>query len=208
MKFKPEEQLKTLWYITWLVIFALGLVLWVVLIFLVDPLIFVICLGIWFIIMIPVLFWIPRAYQALEYSIEEDSVKMKEGVFWKKHVTVPYLKITNVDVTQGPIQRALGIGVIHVQTAGAGGQQGQKSELKINGVKNPDELRDQIFKNIKTYHLNRSRDLEKPVTSADGKAGTVVTMDQDSVDLNSNLLQAILKELSAIRKKLGNSNVS
>jgi len=204
MKFKPEEQLKTLWYITWLIVFALGLVLWVVLIFLVNPIIFIICLGVWFVIMIPVLFWIPKAYQVLEYSIEEDSVKMKEGVFWKKNVTVPYLKITNVDITHGPIQRALGIGVIHVQTAGAGGQQGQKAELKINGIKNLEELRDKILMNIKSYHLNKTVDAEKTLSSNGGVARDHRGTAREDISLNNQILGKILQELSAIRKKLEN----
>jgi len=202
MKFKPEEQLKTLWYITWLIIFVLGLLLWLILIFLVNPFIFIICLGVWFLIMIPVLFWIPKAYQMLEYYIEEDSVKMKEGVFWKKHTTVPYLKITNVDVTQGPIQRALGIGVIHVQTAGAGGQQGQKAELKINGVKNLEELRDKRFRNIKAYHLSRSKDTEKQPATRGNIAGSQESTGGEDIAKNNLILEAILEELSAIRKKL------
>ena len=202
MKLKPEEQLKTLWYINWLIVFVLGLVLWVLLIFLVNPLIFVICLGVWFLVMIPVLFWIPKAYQMLEYSIEEDSAKMKEGVFWKKNVTVPYLKITNVDITHGPIQRALGIGVIHVQTAGAGGQQGQKAELKINGVKDLEELRDKILRNIKDYHSSRSRDIEKPPAQTGGKTGSKESISPGVVSRDSLILNKILQELSAIRKKL------
>lgn len=202
MKFKPEEQLKTLWYITWLIIFVLGLVLWVVLIFIVNPLIFTICLGVWFLILIPIIFWIPKAYKVLEYSIEEDSVKMKEGVFWKKNVTIPYLKITNVDVTQGPLQRALGIGTIHVQTAGAGGQQGQKAELKINGIKNLEELRDEIVDRIKYYHLSRTGDTKKQTLSPEGKDIIQEGTGQESPTFNIKILNEILKELTAIRKKL------
>ncbi len=150
--------------------------------------------------MIPFLFWIPRAYQVLEYSIEEDSIKMKEGVFWKKNVTIPYLKITNVDITQGPVQRALGIGVIHVQTAGAGGQQGQKAELKINGIKNLDELRDMILEKIKNYHSSKYKE---PLRS-----GEVAKSGEESIMSNNRILSSILKELSAIRQKLEDKTFS
>lgn len=203
MKFKPESQLKTLWYIIWMIAFVLGLIVWLFCIFVINPFIFSICLAVFLVIMILVLFWIPRAYRVLEYSLEDDSVKMQEGVVWKKNITVPYLKITNVDITQGPIQRALGIGVIHVQTAGAGGQQGQKAELKINGVKNLDELRDKILENIKTYHLNKTLEIEKPLI----KSGDKVLQKED-IDANTRLLGEILEELSSIRKRIEDKGIS
>ncbi|MFQ5917784.1 MAG: PH domain-containing protein [Candidatus Binatia bacterium] len=71
--------------------------------------------------MVPILLWIPAFYKSLEYIIDSDSVKIRKGVFWRKRVAVPYQKITNVDITQGPVQRMFNIGTIHVQTAGAGG---------------------------------------------------------------------------------------
>jgi len=118
---KPEKEQKTLWIIDWIVPSVLGLVLWIVLLFLVDKLIFGICLALWLVLMFAILLWIPAFYRSLEYVVDSDSVRMKKGVFWRKRVAVPYPKITNVDVTQGPIQRMFSIGTIHVQTAGAGG---------------------------------------------------------------------------------------
>jgi membrane protein YdbS with pleckstrin-like domain len=203
MEFRPESQLKTFWYIIWMIAFVLGLVVWLFCIFFINPFIFSICLAVFIVIMILVIFWIPRAYRVLKYSLEDDSVKMQEGVVWKKNITVPYLKITNVDITQGPIQRALGIGVIHVQTAGAGGQQGQKAELKINGVKNLDELRDKILENIKVYHSNKTLEIEKPLF----RSGDKVLQKKD-IDVNTRLLGEILEQLSLIRKQISNKDIS
>jgi uncharacterized protein len=91
-------------------------------IFFADKLIIGICFACWILAFIPVLFWIPKAYRILEYFIDDDSIKMQAGVVWKKNVTVPYEKITNIDVTSGPVQRKFNVGTIHVQTAGYGGQ--------------------------------------------------------------------------------------
>jgi len=148
IKLKPEKEQKTLWIITWVVSFVLGMILWVILSVLVNLLIFGITILAWLIIMIPIIFWIPAAFRALEYYIDDEGVKMKGGVVWKKHVTVPYLKITNIDITQGPLQRYYNIGTIHVQTAGSAGKQGEKAELKLRGVRDLNGIRDMIIKNI------------------------------------------------------------
>jgi membrane protein YdbS with pleckstrin-like domain len=156
IRLKPEKELKTLWTITWVVSLILGICFWMVLVLIIDLWIVIISVSIWIAIMIPIIIWIPAAFRALEYYIDDEGVKMKGGVVWKKYVTVPYLKITNVDVIQGPMQRYYNIGTIHVQTAGAGGKQGEKAELKINGIRELEKVRKLIIGRIKnsSYYLS------------------------------------------------------
>jgi hypothetical protein len=194
MKIKPEPQLKTLWYLTWIVIFFPGIVFWILMIFFVNKLAFSICLGVWCATFIAVAFWIPKAYQAVEYFIENDSLKMQAGVVWKKNITIPYSKITNIDITSGPMQRKFGVATIHVQTAGYGGQQGQKPELKINGIKDPIKIRDIIIENIR----NSEKGFEAVRTIDKNKEFQI----SDNLDSQSMILKDILNELKNISKKL------
>ncbi len=130
LELRPEKDQRTLWFITWAIVFVLGTPSWVIPIFFIRDegiFFFIFFLAIWLIAMIIVPIWIPAAFRVLEYTIDDDGVKMSGGVVWKKHVTVPYSKITNVDITRGPLQRYYNIGTIHVQTAGAGGEAGGKS---------------------------------------------------------------------------------
>jgi uncharacterized protein len=191
MEIKPETQLKTLWYLSWVVAFCPIIILLLILFFFADKVIVGACTAAWLGIFIPILFWIPKAYRIVEYFIDDDSVKMQAGVVWKKNVTVPFMKITNIDITSGPIQRKFGVGTIHVQTAGYGGQQGQKSELKINGVKDTEKIRDIIIKNIKSYKISEDTDF---------KPAEILQERKDSD--NSLILNNILNELVNIRKKL------
>ena len=127
MTVKPEKELRIIWYVTALIVFALSAIV-ILFLFLFTDANYWAMVGfsaVWLISLIITLIWVPAAYRVIEYMIEQDSVKMKSGVFWKKHVTIPNRKITNVDITQGPFERFLKLGTIHVQTAGAGGQQGQ-----------------------------------------------------------------------------------
>ncbi|HAJ96019.1 MAG TPA: hypothetical protein DCP02_07285 [Actinobacteria bacterium] len=151
LKLRPEKEQRTLWLITWAVIFVIGACIWIILLVFVreDIILFGSFLFVWLIIMVLIVFWIPAAFRVLEYTIDSDGIKMKGGVVWKKHVTVPYSKITNVDITRGPLQRYYNIGTIHVQTAGAGGKQGEKAELKLAGIRELDMVREVIIKNIR-----------------------------------------------------------
>ncbi len=183
---KPEKEQKTLWLISWAIPFVLGLAGCIILLFTVEILISSLCLAGWLILMVPIVFWIPAYYRSLEYIIDNDDVKMKEGVFWRKRVTVPYPKITNVDVTQGPVQRMLNIGIIHIQTAGAGGAQGAQAELTLVGIRDLEGLKDTIMERFRGYNTSNAGEVKKEVTD----------------ESNSDILRHILSELKAIREAL------
>jgi membrane protein YdbS with pleckstrin-like domain len=183
---KPEKEQRTMWFIGWAIPFVLGLALWVVLLLAVDKLIFSLCVVGWLILMSPILLWIPAFYKSLEYIIDRDSVRISKGVFWRKRVIVPYTKITNIDVTQGPIQRTFNIGTIHVQTAGAGGTPGAQAELKLLGIRDTDGLKDTIMERVRGHN-----------TSAPEEAKKKVVQESDS-----EILRHMLKELTAIHEVL------
>lgn len=149
IKLKPEKEQKTLWIISWAVTFIIGMLVWIVLSLTVHLLAFLITAFGWLVIMIPILVWIPAAFRVLEYSIDDDGVKMKGGLVWKKFVTVPYPKITNVDITQGPLQRKYDIGTVHVQTAGSAGKQGEKAELRMYGIRELERVRKVIIDKVR-----------------------------------------------------------
>lgn len=184
---KPEKELKTTMFIVW------GIVLVAVLAFLSPLIIFVpetsakVVLGIFLIIFLLIMvlwaFWIPAFYKTLEYYIDSEAVKMNRGVFWKRLVTVPYGKITNVDVTQGPLQRMYRIGTIHVQTAGAGGAQGAQAELRLNGVRDLKGLKDIIMEGVRGHKSIQPEKTEDYI-------------------YDSKILRSILKELQAIHEAL------
>ncbi len=111
-----------------------------------------------------IFFYIPAYYNNLEYFIDKDSVKQNKGVFWKKRITVPYRKITNIDISQGPLQRKRGLFNISIQTAGAGGAQGAAPELKMEGIKNAEEIKNIIMENILSDGAGKDKSLsEQPV---------------------------------------------
>jgi membrane protein YdbS with pleckstrin-like domain len=150
---RPVEALRTFWLTVWLVWLFVGLLLGAVPALLqtlfglqiqgILP--SVITIAALLVIMLPIGVWLPAYYRSIEYRIDSESVRSRRGVFWKRITTVPFHKITNVDITQGPLQRAFGIGTIHVQTAGAGGSQGGQAELLLQGIDDLEGLRDRLL---------------------------------------------------------------
>ncbi len=151
--FKPVERLRAFWLTVWIVWLFVGLLLGSVPALLQTMfgleirgiLPSVITIASLLVIMLPIVAWLPAFYRSIEYRIDSESVRSTKGVFWKRITTVPFHKITNVDITQGPLQRAFGIGTIHVQTAGAGGSQGGQAELLLHGIEDLEGLRDRLL---------------------------------------------------------------
>ena len=194
LELRPEKEQRTLWLITWAVIFIIGTCAWIILLVLIGEniILFGSFLFIWLIVMILIAIWIPVAFRALEYTIDSDGVKMKGGVVWKKHVTVPYSKITNVDITRGPLQRYYNIGTMHVQTAGAAGKQGEKAELKLSGIRELDKVRETIIENIKDLNYPAG---DRKKSRTEEPAGT------------DTIFKDILSELKGIKDILKNRDI-
>ena len=91
------------------------------------------------------IWWVRAFYNTLSYKITKDEVIWKGGVFFKKTSIVPYAKITNIDITQGPIERLFKISTIRLQTAGYSGPS-MNAEIKLAGIENPEEPRKLIAK--------------------------------------------------------------
>jgi len=186
---KPEKELKTLWFTCWSIWFVIDIVAWLLLM-LVQPIVFGLLLVGSAIVAVLILVWIPAFYATLDYVIDNDCIKGKNGVFWKKYITIPFTKVTNLDITQGPLQRIFDIGTIHIQTAGASGQQTAKAELSLVGVRNLEEIKESIMEKIRAYTLSGLTQPRQPIS------------DQDK----AQVFDRMLNELVAIRKALESKN--
>lgn len=134
------------------------------------------------IILIISIYWIQKYYDTIFYKLTEDEIIWRRGVWFKSTGIVPYNRITNIDIIQGPISRKFGIASLKIQTAGysaPSGGYGKLAELRIDGVKNFEEIRELIMRKI------RSR---KPIA--------IETYEEENIDLK------ILNELIKIRELL------
>jgi len=85
------------------------------------------------------------------YVVTDRSLRIREGVLTVREMTVNFANIQNIAISQGPIQRALGIADLRVETAGGGGggrqERGQTENLHtawFRGIDNANEVRAMI----------------------------------------------------------------
>jgi uncharacterized protein len=62
---------------------------------------------------------LPRRYENWTFRFSTDALELRNGVWWRAASGVPYHRIQQVDVTQGPIQRRLGMVELRLRTASA-----------------------------------------------------------------------------------------
>ena len=74
--------------------------------------------------------WIPYYFKSIKYMVSDDFVRIQQGVFWKSLSTIPYEKVQNVDMSQGPIERKFGLGRVLLHTAGYSGQSTAEGIIK------------------------------------------------------------------------------
>jgi len=130
-------------------------------------------------------YWVGLYYESMWYELREDEITWKRGVWFRATGIVPYNRITNLDVRQGPIMRFLGISNLAIQTAGYSGQ--AVPEIRIEAVEHAEELRELI----------RSMVRGSPEQGNGTGSGT-----SSPVGSSSSVDQQILAELKSIRSLL------
>ncbi|HZF30580.1 MAG TPA: PH domain-containing protein [Gammaproteobacteria bacterium] len=94
----------------------------------------------------PIVF-LPRffRYETLRYAFDDEGVAMSWGFVFRKEIYLTYRRIQDIHVTRNLIQRWLGLANVAVQTASGGGD----GEMVIEGVREPDLLRDFLYSNMR-----------------------------------------------------------
>jgi uncharacterized membrane protein YdbT with pleckstrin-like domain len=84
------------------------------------------------------------------YLVTDRSLRVREGVLKIREMTITFANIQNISISQGPIQRLLGIADLRVDTAGGGAEKRDKEGketmhgVRFRGVNNAEEVRSLI----------------------------------------------------------------
>ena len=65
-----------------------------------------------FVVIVPKIRWIQWSFEVYDQEID-----IHKGIFWKKRIIIPLIRVQNVDTRQGPIMRANGLASFTVATA-------------------------------------------------------------------------------------------
>jgi hypothetical protein len=117
-----------------------------------------------FLVQLPLSYtWLRLEYENRCYLATDRSLRLREGLWTVREMTLTYSNVQNVTIEQGPLQRLLGIADLVVRTAGGGsgargprerhGQKRSMHEGRLQDVENPERIRDLIL-----AHLKRLRD--------------------------------------------------
>lgn len=60
----------------------------------------------------------PRRYRAWGYGMDGEELQVRRGVWTRVHTVVPLDRVQHIDVSQGPLERMLGICSLVLHTAG------------------------------------------------------------------------------------------
>ncbi|RXE57283.1 hypothetical protein ABH15_04050 [Methanoculleus taiwanensis] len=180
--FKPEPAYRTYMYISLLLIVVVFVLPFVVLpLGLTGSLPAVLAVGVPLAAALAfIAVWIPLYYESVVYRLTPDEISWKRGVWFRQTGIVPYNRITNVDITQGPLMRYLGFSSLRVQTAGYSAQ--ARAEIHLNGIEDAEDLRETIMGFVRGA----------PPVATEGQPEQPATTGDD----------AVLAELQAIRRLL------
>src|SRR5262249_47708980 len=104
------------------------------------------------------------------YVVTDRSLRVREGIVQVREATVTFANIQNISISQGPIQRALGIADLRVDTAGGGGAAQAKHGMPnmhvvwFRGVANANEIRElmqQRLRQLKDSGLGDHEEMTK-----------------------------------------------
>ncbi|MCZ7384681.1 MAG: PH domain-containing protein [Candidatus Methanoperedens sp.] len=147
-EFRPAPQFRKLYYTYLLLATVFGILTWYIPVLFLAP--FTLILG----FLIPILailifvsYWIPKYYDTMLYKLTQNELIWRRGVWFRNTGIVPYNRITNIDIVQGPVSRNLGIASIKIQTAGYSGPAngGRIAEITIEGMEQFEDLRELIM---------------------------------------------------------------
>lgn len=129
--------------------------------------------------------WVGMYYESMSYELRDDEINWKRGVWFRSTGIVPYNRITNLDVRQGPLMRMLKISNLSIQTAGYSGQ--AVPEIQIEAIEFAEELRELIRSQVRS---------SSPHDDGTGSAKPVSALTGTTTD------QQILSEVKQIRSLL------
>ena len=116
-------------------------------------------------------------YRTLRYRFDNEGVWRRQGLLWRREVNVAYRRIQDIHLTNGLIQRWLGLATVSIQTAAGAAT----PEVTIEGVLEAEALRDFLYTKMRGV-----RDGAHPViapTAAGGDAVAAGSADDEALAL-------------------------
>ena len=159
-----------------------------------------------YLLQIPLTYAVRRLdYEMRWYMVTDRSLRLRHGVWKISESTMSFANIQQVSVSQGPLQRALGLADVKVKSAGGGSGPGPKHEIDdmhsgiFHSVTNASEIRDLILERLRTF---RAAGLGDPDDATQAPAASTPVFPIASVNPTLGAAQELLQEAKALRAAL------
>ncbi|PKL70234.1 MAG: hypothetical protein CVV30_02420 [Methanomicrobiales archaeon HGW-Methanomicrobiales-1] len=143
-------------------------------------------------------YWVKLYYESMWYELHDDEMRWKRGVWFRTTGIVPYNRITNLDLKQGPVMRWLNISTLSIQTAGYSGQ--AVPEIRIEAIEHAEELRELVRSLVR----KSATGVQNDGTGNSAPAPSPNNVQPATGSMSANLL--MLDELKKIRLLLEQQN--
>jgi membrane protein YdbS with pleckstrin-like domain len=108
-------------------------------------------------------------YELRYYILTDRSLRLREGAWLMREMTLTHANVQDVSISQGPLQRLLGIADVVVKTAGGGAAAahpgGQAHMAMLAGVDAPQYVRDRIRAYLREQQDDGLGDVAAPTTA-------------------------------------------
>jgi len=131
-------------------------------------------------------------YHTLQYHLDDKGIKMSWGVLFHREIYLTYRRIQDIHVSRNLFHRWLGLAAVSVQTAS--GSSG--AEMTIEGIKNPERLRDFLYRQMR----GAKDELSHPSVDAREAASGSVGATSSNSDAALQLLREIRDEVKRLRE--------
>jgi len=159
------------------------------------------------------LFQLPITFAAVRldwelrwYIVTDRSLRIRAGLWSLQESTMSFANLQQVEVSQGPLQRLLGIADVRVQSAGGGGVSDHGKEIGeslhtgvFHGVDNAQEIRDLILERLRLF---RHAGLGDPDETHTASPLTLAASEATGSDTLA-AAQELLTEARALRATIG-----
>lgn len=149
---RPHRNLRSLYLTYLLIIVWAGVLPWLIPLSLIIPPVSVLALTVPILLLVVLLSWWTGAYyRSIVYRFSEEGIHWERGVLRRKEGTIPFSRITGIDIVQGPLSRLFGISALNIRTEGFPPATVSGTGLKISGLSQPGVIRDHILDKAKIW---------------------------------------------------------
>ena len=159
-----------------------------------------------YLVQLPITYLILRLdYEQRWYLVTDRSLRLRSGVWSVRELTMSFANLQQITVSQGPLQRFLGIADVCVQSAGGGGavaghagaQHASLHSGVFHAVENAQEIRDLIVDRLRRF---RETGLGDPEESRHAATPTPVPAPHGGTRIGVETLAAARALLDEVRR--------